>query len=113
MLFKVTDKDLKEEPFVFWAGYCELEELLQHEDPIAYSRGVNGWRYDVYKIQNVYITTGYSRPRGCELTRLPNTIKQEYTEKLKKSRTDTATYYLALLELAQTLRDYALSIKSK
>lgn len=111
MLLKVTDKNLKEEPFVFTAGYCELQELLQYEDRIAYTRGLNGWRYDLYKIQNVYITTGYQRPRGCGVP-IPPEIKKEYTIKLQESKERGDGEYLqTLFEFAQKLRNYAIDNK--
>lgn len=121
MLLKVTDKDLKEEPFVFTAGYCELQELLQYEDKIAYARGLNGWRYDLYKIQNVYITTGYSRPRGCKM-RIPPELKEEYKTKLREARqgnrekgikADIGEYEKLLFEFAQKLRNWAIDNKFK
>ena len=113
-MFRAYDNDLKEEFFVFTSDYCELQDLLQYEEPIAsaYSDR-NGWRYYVYKIQNVYITTGYARPRGCGLA-IPPELREEYTIKLKESKErGDWEYQKALFDFAQKLRDYTIEEKSR
>lgn len=62
MKFKTTNRELKNKVasrYLFKTGYCNLQHLLHFTSPIAYASGVYGWNYDVYKIDDVYITTGY------------------------------------------------------
>lgn len=44
-------------------GYCDLQNLLKYESPIAYTAGVYGWNADIYDFGGVAIVTGY-RPFG-------------------------------------------------
>lgn len=107
MKLKVTDKELSQERYVFTSGYCELQKLLDYEEPIAYSRGINGWRYDVYKIGDVYITTGYASPRGCKM-RFPKELKEESETKLAQARQrNMEEYTIELYRLSDKLREYA------
>ena len=52
---------------VLIVGYCELEYLLNHCSPFAYSAGVYGWACDYYnpstKYSGVCIATGYNTER--------------------------------------------------
>lgn len=48
---------------VFSTGYCNLNNLLSFEDPIAYTSGVYGWNADIYHFEGFAIVTGY-RPFG-------------------------------------------------
>lgn len=62
MKFKTTSKELRNKvasKYLFKCGYCDLQHLLHFTSPIAYASGVYGWNYDVYKIDDIYITTGY------------------------------------------------------
>lgn len=107
MKLKTTDKELSKQKFVFISGYCELQYLLKYESPIAYASGTNGWRYDVYKVDNVYITTGYSSPRGCKM-RFPNELKEEFETKLAQAREKSREEYeKELSKLSDKLREYA------
>jgi len=108
MKMKVTDKELSQEIYVFTSGYCELQDLLKYESPIAYACGINGWRYDVYKVENVYITTGYSSPRGCTM-RFPKELKKEFEIKLAQARKKSREEYeKELSKLADKLREHAI-----
>lgn len=40
-------------------GYCELQRLLGCADPEAYTAGVYGWNFDVYRLGGLTICTGY------------------------------------------------------
>ena len=49
-------------------GYCDLQYLLNMENPIAYTCGTYGWNSDIYSLEditgyNACIVTGY-RPFG-------------------------------------------------
>ena len=81
MKFKTTSRELKNSVptnYLFKAGYCALQELFYYEQPIAYNCGVYGWNYDVYKIYDVYITTGYRSMVGKYI---PNELVEKYNNK--------------------------------
>lgn len=64
MKFKTTKKAIKSHYYTIIAvGYCDLQDLLHYENPIAYTCGVYGWNADIYDIDGVAIVTGY-RPFG-------------------------------------------------
>ena len=61
MKFKVTRKEMKENyNTIISIGYCKAQNLLKHQNPIAYSAGVYGWSCDYYDIGGVLISTGYA-----------------------------------------------------
>ena len=59
---RILDKNLRDNnDVVLKVGYCELQNFLRGLDPIYYNYNKNGWKYDVYKLdENVYICTGYA-----------------------------------------------------
>jgi hypothetical protein len=64
MKFKTTAKEIKNNyHYIIGVGYCELQSLLAHTSPIAYSSGIYGWNCDYYEIitacNRVLICTGY------------------------------------------------------
>lgn len=64
MKHKTTQKAIKENyRKIINVGYAELQSLLKHLEPIAYTAGVYGWNADIYIINGVAIVTGY-RPFG-------------------------------------------------
>lgn len=46
------------------AGYCSLQTLLHNHAPVAYTRGVYGWNFDVYEVYGLTICTGYRNMPG-------------------------------------------------
>lgn len=62
---ETTKKSVKEAfPRIISIGFCDLQNLLYYESPIAYTHGVYGWNSDVYRIKpETVIVTGY-RPFG-------------------------------------------------
>jgi len=61
MKFKATRKEMKEGFYkIISVGYCDLQNLLSYENPIAYSTRVEGWACDYYDINGVCICEGYS-----------------------------------------------------
>lgn len=68
-------------------GYCDLQYLLNYENPVAYTCGVYGWNANIYDISditgyNACIITGY-RPFGnihADYTR--NKVAEEKAEKI-------------------------------
>ena len=61
MKLKTTKKAIRENSNnIIRLGYCEIQSLLNCQNPFAYSAGVYGWRCDYYEIDGVIISTGYS-----------------------------------------------------
>ena len=62
---ETTKKSVKAAfPRIISIGFCDLQNLLYYESPIAYTHGVYGWNSDVYRIKpTIVIVTGY-RPFG-------------------------------------------------
>lgn len=48
-------------------GYCELQCLLGCADPEAYTAGIYGWNFDVYRIGGLTICTGYRGMIGADV----------------------------------------------
>ena len=48
-------------------GYCELQRLLGCADPEAYTAGVYGWNFDVYRLGGLTICTGYRGMIGADV----------------------------------------------
>lgn len=68
MKFKTTTKALREGANnLRCAGYCDLQYLLRNHNPVAYTRGVYGWNYDVYEVYGLTICTGYRGMPGKRL----------------------------------------------
>lgn len=60
MKYKTTRKAIVNGCYnVKCAGYCELQNLLRGVEPTAYTCGVYGWNFDVYKLDGLTICTGY------------------------------------------------------
>lgn len=63
MKFKTTKKFVMDNAITIEVGYCELQNLLQFAEPVAYTAGVYGWNADIYQIGRYAIVTGY-KPFG-------------------------------------------------
>lgn len=64
MKFKTTKKAVNEKyRYIICIGYADLQHLLAHIEPTAYTAGVYGWNADIYYASNAVIVTGY-RPFG-------------------------------------------------
>jgi hypothetical protein len=60
MKYKTTAKAIRNDSRASIAiGYCDACYLLQHRKAEAYTCGQYGWNFDVYRVENVYICTGY------------------------------------------------------
>ena len=68
--FKIKLKDAKKLDPVR-VGYCQMYNLLKNCEPFAYYSNAYGWRFDLYEVNGVYISTGYGAI-GHELTRETN-----------------------------------------
>lgn len=91
MKYKTTAKAVREGYCVIIrAGYCSLQNLLKHVSPIAYSRGVYGWNFDVYEVNGVAIATGY-RGMPQRNAKEDYALIREYDEKAQgKSKEECA-----------------------
>lgn len=80
--FKTTTKSIREgydRKHIIVFGYCEAQNLLQALEPTDYTCGIYGWNYDVYRIYDVCICTGY---RGMPAGIAPDyDITKEYEKK--------------------------------
>lgn len=60
MKYKTTIKEVKNGYHtIIDVGYCNLQSLLEYDEPVAYNAGIYGWNFDVYDIDGVAICTGY------------------------------------------------------
>ena len=61
MKFRTTQKAIKANyKDIVSIGYCNAYYLLKYESPIAYTANQYGWASDIYDIDGVAISTGYS-----------------------------------------------------
>ena len=80
MKLKTTKKEIKNNSKrILKVGYCAAQNLLNYEEPFAYSSGVYDWACDYYNIDGVIISTGYS-PIGEEVE---YNLLKEYETKAK------------------------------
>ena len=65
MKFRTTKRDIMNGFYkVIEIGYADLSNLLEFENPVAYTCGAYGWNADIYDMgKGVAIVTGY-RPFG-------------------------------------------------
>lgn len=83
MKFKTTKKAMRENyNTILKIGYCNIQNLLQYEDAIAYSTRAEGWACDYYKVGNVIICEGYA-PIGKSV---PYDLQREYDKKAEEIR---------------------------
>lgn len=60
MKFRTTRKKIMSNyDKVVKVGFCNLQNLLMFENPIAYWAGADGWHADIYDVDGVAIVTGY------------------------------------------------------
>lgn len=89
MKFRTTRKQVvAQSPRIVSAGYCSLSTLLSVTDPTAYTSGIYGWNFDVYKVDGLTICTGYRNMPG----RTANNIRA-YEEKARDIMSDYARDY--------------------
>ena len=61
MKYKTTKKEVMSGyEHIIMIGYCGLQSLLSHRDPIAYTVRPEGWGADIYDFGNIAIVTGYA-----------------------------------------------------
>lgn len=87
MKYKTTTKELKQGyRTIIRVGYCDLQNLLSYESPIAYNSGVYGWNYYVYHFGGVAIVTGYRGMPSKNATAEYTTVKKYDDMAIGKTR---------------------------
>lgn len=78
--------------FVLSVGYCDLQNVLKHENPVAYNAGVNGWNFDLYLLEHgISLVTGY---RGMSNASTHNARDIEgLSEALRALEDDSHSYH--------------------
>lgn len=96
MKFKTTSAEVKEGYYyIISVGYCDLQYLLKYENPVAYSKGVYGWKFDVYQLDgNVALVTGYN-PVASKNTKKDYKIIHSYDERAKNMTREELKVLLA------------------
>lgn len=96
---------------VLSVGYCDLQNVLKHENPVAYNAGVYGWNLDLYLLSNeISLVTGY-RGLNNASTHNASDIKG-LSEALRALENDSHNYHDADFEavmldrLIATIKQY-------
>ena len=87
---KITRKDINKDNMVV-LSYCQCQKILNafaYAYKVGYNRGIYGWNYDLYRINNVDILTGYNVPysqysnKGLKnkLVALENAMRQDFDD---------------------------------
>ena len=105
---KVSKKQMKENYRILSVGYCDLQFLLKHKDPIAYSSGSYGWSCDYYDINGVVISTGYNPIKSKNVNDSYDLIK-EYNEKARNI--EYTTYEEMVSKLDDLLDEFIEKVK--
>ena len=109
MKFEVTKKEMRREE-VYSVAYCDLQHLLRYEEPTAYSHGVYGWACDYYKVENIYICTGYSTV-GKVVSR---ELVRKYEAKARKiTSASYADYEKVKAKVSRLLKSFIKEIRGK
>lgn len=104
MKYKTTKKNMKESyGKIIKVGYCDLQSLLQFEEPTAYSTRAEGWACDYYDIDGVLISTGYD-PIG-NIKADYKTVK-EYEEKAREIIRNDEVYEDKKIKVNELLKEF-------
>lgn len=104
MKFKVTRKEIKENyNTILKVSYCNLQNMLNCEEPFAYSTRAEGWACDYYDIgYGVVISTGYA-PIG---TPVNYETCREYEKRAEKTISTIWDYEERRAALGQLIADF-------
>ena len=121
MAFELKRKDVvNESGYKFAIGYCDIQHLLRYQDKLGYTYGVYGWNFDVYKIGDCVISTGYrgmecgeNIPEGFELDFKPNGYKEFKKEVLESFASNLQTYCYSndLIDLRSNVKNIVLILQ--
>ncbi len=112
MKYKTTQKAIRNNyNTIISLSYCAAQNLLNFENPTAYTCGVYGWNADIYDLgEGVAIVTGY-RPFGNVK---PNYDKvKEYEDRAEKIRyNNSLTWQEQKEQLKQLITEFVKEVKS-
>lgn len=102
MKYKTTKKEVMQGyTNIICVGYCSLQQLLNYENPVAYTARREGWAADVYQADsNTAIITGYA-PFGN--IRPGYDVCKKYEHAAEKIRYDNSISYEEQRQQLQTL----------
>ena len=81
---KATKKEMREHYwYILSVGYCDMQSLLNEQEPFAYSSGTYGWSCDYYEIDGILISTGYAPLNGKNMIEDYSIIKEYENKALK------------------------------
>jgi len=97
---KATKAEMRQNYRILSIGYCDAQNLLVYESPVAYSVSTYGWACDYYDINGVIISTGYN-PLPNKNMKNDYKLIREYEAKAQKaqSREEHKKILNELLEL--------------
>lgn len=85
---KVTRNNINKNNLVA-LGYCQCQEILSlfgYGYKVGYNSGVYGWNYDVYRINNIDIVTGYNVPYAKYSNKYIKSKLIELENKVRKNK---------------------------
>lgn len=104
MKLRATKQEMREGyDKILRIGYCNAQNLLNYEQPFAYSAGRYGWCCDYYDIDGVLISTGYS-PIESKGMKLDYARLREYEERAGKIRYSDAEWEIRRKQTRELLR---------
>jgi len=96
MKYKTTSKAIKRNfYYIIPVDYCELQSLLRHQSPEAYTCGIYGWNYDVYNIGGRAICTGYRGMPSAHVKNVSYTIIKKYEQLSEGADAETCDKLIA------------------
>jgi hypothetical protein len=107
MKFKTTKKAIKDGYYkIISVGYCELQNLLKGNNPVAYSTRAEGWACDYYDIDGVCICEGYSPINSQNTKKLGYDKIKEYEQKASKISSNYGSWEATKKALNSLLREF-------
>lgn len=100
MTYRVTKKEVMENPYAICCGVCRVDTLLSEKAPDFRTCGIYGWNADVYQIS--YSTAIITGCRTFGNIDAPDTICKKYNDFAKEIH---ESYYQQLLRYSE-LVDY-------
>ena len=100
--FKIKLRDAKKLDPVS-VSYCKMFNLLRDSEPFAYYANNYGWRFDLYEVNGVYISTGYG-PVGKEISREANEKIKALESEAKKLYSNIPDYEERAAKRAELLK---------
>lgn len=114
MKLRATQKQIREHyPTIIRIGYCDMQHLLRFENPFAYLTRPEGWACNVYDVDGIAISTGYSpfgnvRPHYALVRAYEENAKEIQcvpTLNIEEMRDKTTALLRELLEIIRVTRE--------